>query len=78
MPNPSIKLSTDFRGSLLAHAATPVQLTTLEGQHLESDGAGVFLFAPFVAQLRLDEVVRAANLPESKSISALSYFLSLF
>jgi hypothetical protein len=36
----------------------------------------VFLFAPFIAQLRLDKIVRTAGLPQTKSISAMSYILS--
>jgi len=71
-----LKIGRTFKGAVLPERSEPVQLTMLEGQRLESAGAGVFLFAPFVAQLCLDEVVRAANLPESKSISALNYFLS--
>ena len=71
-----LKIGRTVKGAALAERSESVQLATLAGQRLESAGAGVFLFAPFVAQLRLDEVVRAANLPESKSISALSYFLS--
>jgi hypothetical protein len=43
---------------------------------MESTCAGVFLFAPFIAQLGLDEIVRAARLPGSKVISARNYFLS--
>jgi len=48
----------------------------MEGQRLESTGAGVFLFAPFMAQLGLHELVQAAGLPGTKSIAATNYFLS--
>ena len=48
----------------------------MEGQSFECAGAGAFLFAPFIAQLGLPEVVRSAGLPESKAIPALNYFLS--
>lgn len=51
-------------------------IDALDGQQFESDSAGIFLFAPFVAQLGLDEVVREAGLPGSKIIPALSYLLS--
>ena len=37
---------------------------------------GVFLFAPFLGQIRFPEVVGAARLPGSKQIPALSYLLS--
>jgi hypothetical protein len=71
-----LKIDRTIKGAALPERSEPVRLAMLDGQRLESAGAGVFLFAPFVAQLRLDEVVRAARLPESKSISALNYFLS--
>jgi transposase len=48
----------------------------LEGQRFESTAAGVFLFAPFIAQLGLHEVVQAAGLPGTKVIAAINYFLS--
>jgi len=56
--------------------AQAVALNTIDGQRFESDAAGIFLFAPFIAQLGLDEVVREAGLPGTKSIPALSYLLS--
>ena len=71
-----LKIGRTVKGAAVPERAEAIGLSQLDGQRLESAGAGVFLFAPFVAQLRLDEVVRAANLPESKSIPALSYFLS--
>jgi hypothetical protein len=42
----------------------------------ESPTAGIFLFAPFIAQLRIHEVVKAAGLPGTKAIPAQNYFLS--
>ena len=48
----------------------------LDGQRFDSPAAGVFLFAPFLAQLRFPEVVEAARLPGSRQIPALSYLLS--
>lgn len=48
----------------------------MEGRRLESTGAGVFLFAPFMAQLGLGDVVQAAGLPGTKTIAAANYFLS--
>lgn len=48
----------------------------LEGQRFDSAAAGVFLFAPFIAQLGLHEVVAAAGLPGTKAIGAVNYLLS--
>lgn len=71
-----IKIGRTVKGAEVPQRSEPVLLSQLNGQRLESAGAGVFLFAPFVAQLHLDEVVQAANLPKTKNISALNYFLS--
>lgn len=71
-----LKIGRTVKGAAVPERAEPIALSQLDGQRLESAGAGVFLFAPFVAQLRLDEVIRTANLPESKSIPALNYLLS--
>ena len=51
-------------------------MENLNGQRFDSAGAGIFLFAPFLAQLRLDKIIQAANLPGSKIISAQNYLLS--
>src|SRR5439155_17813161 len=49
-------------------------LTELTGRTVSSDVAGVFLFLPFLEQLRLPE--HLPHLPGSKPIPALNYFLS--
>jgi hypothetical protein len=51
-------------------------LEVLAGRSFESAGAGIFLFAPFLAQLKIVDVVRAARLPGTKVIPAASYLLS--
>ncbi len=43
---------------------------------LESPAAGVFLFAPFISQLGIMEIVADAGLPHTKEIPAVSYLLS--
>lgn len=43
---------------------------------VDCDSAGVFLFIPFIERLNLAKVVAEANLPGSKTIPALQYFLS--
>ena len=71
-----LKIGRTIKGAEVPQRAESITLSQLDGLRVTSAGAGVFLFAPFVAQLRLDEVIRAANIPGNKSISALSYFLS--
>ena len=72
-----LKIGRTIKGAEVPEIATPVTVKQLEGQRFDSAGAGVFLFAPFIAQLNLDAVVREARLPENKKISAVNYFLSI-
>ncbi|HDR15613.1 MAG TPA: transposase [Desulfobacteraceae bacterium] len=71
-----LKIGRTVKGAEVPQRSEPVLLSQLNGQRFESAGAGVFLFAPLVVQLHLDEVVQAANLPKTKNMSALNYFLS--
>jgi len=71
-----LKIGRTVKGAEVPQRAELLQLSQISGQKMASAGAGVFLFAPFLAQLRLDEIVRAADLPESKTIPALNYILS--
>jgi transposase len=55
------------------------QITTIgsqEGCSWNSAGAGIFLFAPFLSQLNIDNILKSAALPGSKMIPARNYFLS--
>ncbi|MGB5233058.1 MAG: hypothetical protein WBN83_16210, partial [Desulfoprunum sp.] len=72
-----LKIGRTIGGAEVPEAATPVAIERLEGQRFESAGAGVFLFAPFIAQLNLDAVIKEAKLPESKSLSATNYLFSI-
>jgi transposase len=71
-----LKISRTVKGAEVPARAESISLAHVEGKRMESDGAGVFLFAPFLAQIGFDEVLKKARLPESKYISAQSYFLS--
>lgn len=48
-----------------------------DGRSLYSRVAGIFLFAPFLAQMRLDEIAGEAGMAGTKMIPATSYLLSL-
>lgn len=72
-----IKIKMTVKGADIPKRSEVVSLTDLDGQRFNSAGAGVFLFAPFLCQLDIDKVVRAAGLPGSKAIPARSYLLSL-
>jgi transposase len=71
-----LKVGVTVRGASVPAKAEAVTLAALDGQSFESDSAGIFLFAPFLAQLDLKSIVRAAGLPGTKVIPAMSYLLS--
>jgi len=72
-----LKLGFTVRGAQVPERSESLaSIGQLEGQRLESTGAGIFLFTPFMAQLGLHEVVQAAGLPGNKVIAASNYFLS--
>jgi transposase len=71
-----LKMGVTVQGAAIPERSEEVTLAAVDGQRFESDGGGVFLFAPFVAQLDLPAVVKDAGLPGTKDIPALSYLLS--
>jgi transposase len=72
-----LKLGFTIRGAQVPERSEIVgSVGQLEGQRLESTAAGIFLFAPFIAELGLHEVVQAAGLPGTKAIAATNYFMS--
>jgi transposase len=71
-----LKIGMTVKGAEVPERSETVTLGSVDGQCFESESAGVFLFAPFIAQLGLAEVVQDARLPGSKTIPALSYVLS--
>jgi transposase len=71
-----LKVGLTVKGASVPAKAEAITLGALDGQSFETDAAWIFLFAPFLAQLDLGGVVRAAGLPGTQVIPALSYLLS--
>jgi hypothetical protein len=71
-----IKTGLTVKGAQIPERSEIVSLADLDGQRLNSDNAGVFLFAPFVRQLDIGGIAKAAGLPGSKIIPAANYLLS--
>lgn len=71
-----LKIDRTVQGAQIPDKSQKMGVEELEGERFDSPAAGVFLFAPFLEQLRFPEVVRVAQLPGSKQIPALSYLLS--
>ena len=71
-----LKIGLTVKGAQVPERSAAMALAEFDGRRFDSAAAGVFLFAPFLAQLELGELVREAGLPGSRDIPALSYFLS--
>jgi len=69
-----LKLGLTVKGAQVPAVAE--KLAEMPQGAFESQAAGVWLFAPFIDQLNLPQVVQEAGLPGTKTIPALSYFLS--
>jgi transposase len=71
-----LQIGLTVKGAEVPERSERVHVTQYEGKCLQSDGAGVYLFAPFIAQFKFDEIVRNAGLPQTKCISVENYLLS--
>jgi len=70
------KTGVTVQGTTIPDRSEAVTVNALDGQQFDCAGAGVFLFAPFLARFNIDKIVRWAALPGSKVIPAKSYLLS--
>lgn len=71
-----LKTGHTVKGSQVPERSCRVSTAELEGARLECAGAGVFLFAPFLASLDIEAVARKAGLPGTREVPAASYLLS--
>lgn len=71
-----LKIGITVKGTEVPERAQAVTVAELEGKRFDSDSAGVFLFAPFLAKLDIERIVRSAGLPGTKAVAAKNYLLS--
>jgi hypothetical protein len=71
-----LKLGRTVKGAEVPQRAESITLEHFDGQRFESAGAGVFLFAPFLARFDIEKIVTDAGMPGSKVIPATNYLLS--
>jgi transposase len=71
-----LKLGLTVKGAQVPAVAEKLALAEMPKSRFESEAAGVWLFAPFIEQLNLPQVVQEAGLPGTKTLPALNYFLS--
>jgi len=58
-----LKIGLTVQGAEVPSRAETVDINNLSGSRYDCAGAGVFLFAPFLAQIDIDKVFRRAALP---------------
>lgn len=72
-----LKLGLTVRGAQVPERSEILgSIADLEGQRFDSAAAGIFLFAPFIAEIGLHEVAETAGLPGNRVIGAVNYLLS--
>ncbi len=71
-----LKLGLTVRGAQVPSVSHRIHISEFDNRSIDCDAAGVFLFAPFIEKLNINQVVKKARLPGSKTIPAINYFLS--
>src|SRR4030067_113429 len=70
-----LKMKMTVKGAHIPEKSKRITIQELEGQQLFSASAGLFLFAPFLAQLDLDPILLSSGLPGSQIIPATNSLL---
>jgi transposase len=71
-----LQIGMTVHGTTVPDRASIINPAEYNDVVFSSSGAGAFLFIPFLAQLRFDQIVKSARLPGSKVIPAMNYLLS--
>lgn len=71
-----LMIGVTVKGSQIPDRAQSVDMDRYVTSPTDSSAAGLLLFAPFLARLEIEDVVSSAGLPGTKTIPAMSYFLS--
>jgi len=71
-----LKIGLTVKGAKIPSRSEAITMEQVEGKHFDCDAAGIFLFAPFIEKLNIKKVINSAGLPGSKTIPAVSYFMS--
>jgi len=71
-----LKIGLTVQGAKVPETSQTISMNEWDNRKHDCQDAGIFIFAPFIQQLNLPQIVQKAGLPGSKTIHALSYFLS--
>ena len=58
-----LKMGMTVKGAHIPEKSKAITVGDMDGQKIQSPSAGIFVFAPFLAQLEIDRIVRSAGLP---------------
>jgi hypothetical protein len=71
-----LKIGLTVQGAKVPETSQVIHMSEWGNRKHECQDAGIFIFAPFIQQLDIAQVVQKAGLPGSKMIPAINYFLS--
>jgi hypothetical protein len=71
-----LKIGRTVKGAEVPRKSERITVGHLDGQRLDSESAGIFLFAPFLEKFQVWDLIVQAGLPGSQMIPAVSYLLS--
>jgi transposase len=71
-----LKIDLTVQGAQVPDNSVAMPVNHFDSLQFQSENAGIFLFAPFIAQLDFDKVLAAARLPGTKAIGAANYLMS--
>lgn len=71
-----LKIGLTVQGAKVPETSQSISMSEWDNRKHGCQDAGIFIFAPFIQQLGIPQIVQKAGLPGSKIIPALSYFLS--
>jgi transposase len=71
-----LKMGITVKKAHIPDKSRVITVKDMDDQKIQSSTAGIFIFAPFLTQLGINQIVRSAGLPGSKVIPAINYFLS--
>lgn len=71
-----IKIGMTVTGAEIPEATRLRDIAEIQSAQLDCPAGGIFLFAPFIEKLGIENIVKKAGLPGSKVIGATNYLLS--
>jgi len=71
-----IKIGLTVTGAQIPEATSAIDISQMQSARFDCPAAGIYLFAPFIEKLNIEQIVSKAGLPGTKAIDATRYLLS--